>query len=254
MKKTTLTLLAAFAVAGTSFAGTTVTSKEYKQPVVVTPCFRDTEFAVDLFYSYNNAVHNKGGNNFDGNTSDNNGTFGFNGFNQNRYFRDGSGGGVAVDYFFARYFGISVEGNWWVGVNNNTVEGVAFQNAAGGTTVVATNGATVGAVTTANGTVTGAGTTTVNNRNESDFHDVAHQVTGSLIFRYPFEGSFCWAPYVFGGGGGIWDGRSSGFGHMGLGAEWRMTPNFGLFADWRWEFIANRNDVNTTRAGIRFVF
>lgn len=260
MKKYALTLLAACAVAGTSFAGEAVMSKEYKQPVV-TPCFQDQEFAVDLFYSYNDAIHHNvhRGDLRNGDITatpefDRNGNLVFSGFNNQRYFRDGSGGGVGFDYFFARYFGISVEGNWWVGVNNNYFRGIVIPNPAGGVTVIAGNGETAGVgVVNPNGSVT-VRTVPVPNTNNSNFHDVANQVTGSLILRYPFEGSICWAPYILGGGGGVWDGRSTGFGHLGLGAEYRMTPHIGLFADWRWEWMCNRNDVNMTRAGVRFVF
>ena len=265
MKKYKLTLLAAFAVAGTSFAGSGVASKEYKQPVV-TPCFRDTEFAVDVFYTFNDAVNNCGTNRgdlndihrfdpgrFDPRRFDNNGLFRFSGTDNGHYFRDGSGGGIGFDYFFARYFGVSVEGNWWVGTNKAQFNGVAFRNGAGNVTVAATNGQTAGVAVIQNGQVVGVRSQTING-DSSEFHNVANQLTGSVILRYPIEGSFCWAPYIFGGGGGVWDTLSTGFGHAGLGAEWRVTPNIGVFTDWRWQWMANRNDVNTTRAGVRFVF
>jgi hypothetical protein len=252
MKKSTLTLLAAFAVAGTSLAGTSVVStKEYKQPVI-TPCFRDTEFAFDLFYSFNDAEHKGHTTSYDRSsriirdfdaengiiTTD---SYGFAVEERTpQYFRDGSGGGAAFDWFFYRYFGISVEGNWWLGVNSGFDDRVVLVH---------------------DHTVEEIDPSITNNkdikrlRRSSNKHDVAHQLTGSLILRYPFEGSFCWAPYIFGGGGGIWDGSSTGFGHVGLGWEWRMTPNFGVFSDWRWEFTGgHRNDVNVSRTGIRMVF
>ncbi|MEI6351424.1 MAG: hypothetical protein WCP06_09980 [Verrucomicrobiota bacterium] len=249
MKKLTLSLLAVL-VAGTSFAGAPmVTSKEFKQPVV--PCFRDQEFALDLFYSYNDAEHK--GNRVINETNhrvlrvdpviltDTSLRF------QPQYFHDGSGGGVGMDFFFARYFGIGIEGNWWEGVRT-------------GETVHITRG-----VITDNGIITDNGRRVKFSNNHKE---AAQQATGNLILRYPFEGPICWAPYIFGGGGGIWDGSGVGFGDVGLGVEFRITPNIGVFTDWRWNFVGGNNndndnnnsnshrrgDVNTTRAGVRFVF
>ena len=183
MNKLTVSLLAAFAVAGTSFAGTNyVSSKEYKQTVVAPSCFKDQELSLDVFYSYNDGINNK-----------------------QHYFRDRSGGGVGLNFFFARYFGVDVEGNWFDGAPNK---------------------------------------------------DVIHQVTGNFIFRYPLEtANFCWAPYIFGGGGGTFDGVKTGFGDAGAGLEFRFTPHIGFFSDWRYEFMgSHRNNLDTTRAGLRFVF
>lgn len=197
MKKLTLSLLAAFAVASPSFAGTTiVSSKEYKQPVIAEPCFKDQEFSLDLFYSYN-----------DGRPG------------SNRYFHDGSGGGVGLNYFFARYVGIGVEGNWWAGARKHDDNNDRHHH-------------------------------------HNDDDTVLHQVTGNLILRYPVEmGSFCFAPYLFGGGGGTFDGDKTGFGDVGTGIEFRFTRNVGFFTDWRWNFMGkSRNDVDTTRAGFRIVF
>jgi len=222
MKKLTLSLLTACTVAAPAFAGVTVvTSKEYKQPVVLPPpCFRDQELQLDLFYSYNDARPAT-----------------------NAYFRDGSGGGAGLTYFFARYFGFSVEGNWWNGTQNSSsrtervrdghrwvwseerqepVKKDKFKNR----------------------------TRTTTDRS------VAHQVTGNFVIRYPVElCNFCFAPYIFGGGGGLFDGDRVGFADVGAGVEWRATEHFGLFADWRWNFTGKaKNDIDTTRAGVRFVF
>jgi len=240
MKKLTICLLAAFAVAGTSFAGTAVvSSKEYKQPVLGA-CFQDQELQLDVFYSYNDALHqgSKTTVKEESRTVD--------GFDYSKttttstpqYFRDGSGGGVGINYFFARYFGVGLEGNWWVGVNDGS------------------NVKTTQSVTQSRRLYlmrASKETTTVGQVDRS----AAQQLTGNLILRYPFEGSFCWAPYVFGGGGGIWDGKTTGFADVGLGAEFRITPHVGIFADWRWEFTGeeqNRNDINLTRTGVRFIF
>ena len=190
MKKLTLSLLSVAAVASTSFAGTIVSTKEYKQPVV-TPCFKDTEAAFDLFYSFNDG-YNTGG--------------------REHYLRDGSGGGAAFTVFFARYFGLGIEGNWWNGALSP-------------------------------------------NNNPDNDKDVVHQVTGQLTLRYPFEGAFCWAPYTFLGGGGIFDGSAAGLGNAGAGVEFRVTPNIGIFTDWRYNWTAGgANYFSNSRAGLRFVF
>ena len=315
MKKVILSALAVVAVAGTSFAGPcAVMSKDFKQPVT-TPCFRDQEFQLDLFYSYNDA---QGAGTRSGSDSVTTGPLntpltaggtratsaallnnpalipagstvistGEASAKTSPYFRDGSGGGVGLNYFFARYFGIGVEGNWWEGTQESargsaTVSDVVTLNGvnAGTAAAVANNLRANGL----NPTVVDANTLLFSksknfNRTEKK---VANQVTGSLILRYPFEGPVCWAPYIFGGGGGIFDGKSTGFGHVGIGAEWRVTPYMGFFTDWRWEFMGNnsdnnndrvreiakaaglsninfndnkRQDVNMTRVGVRFVF
>ncbi|MEI6561269.1 MAG: hypothetical protein WCO68_04190 [Verrucomicrobiota bacterium] len=314
MKKLTLTALAAVAVAGTSFAGPcAVMSKDFKQPCT-TPCFRDQEFQLDLFYSYNDAQgrgERSGSRSF---TSDpaltpvggtrasslgilNNPaliptgstvvTDGEASAKASPYFRDGSGGGVGMNYFFARYFGIGVEGNWWEGTQQS-VRGSA--SIADQVTLNGVNAGTAAAVVAnlqANGiNAAQVDASTLRLGNSARFSrtdkKVANQVTGSLILRYPFEGPVCWAPYIFGGGGGVFDSESTGFGHLGLGVEFRVTPYMGFFTDWRWEFMGKNNnnndsrirdiakaaglstvdfdnnnkrqDVNMTRVGVRFVF
>jgi hypothetical protein len=323
MKKITLSALAAITVAGTAFAGpeTVVTSKEYKQPCV-TPCFRDTEFQLDLFYSYNDAEH-QGSNSatdrhfFGPETTPVSGLVpgGASGLLNNSsvipsgstvtgvrrtevkdtpYFRDGSGGGLGLNYFFYRYFGVGIEGNWWDGVNSGSYSGnytskevVSLPSGYDATAVAA-------AVKAASSktSVTVLNSSTLVLKRSASFGrtstSAAQQVAGSLILRYPFEGTVCWAPYIFGGGGGIFDGESTGFGHIGLGVEFRVTPYMGFFTDWRWEFTGgnynnddwrndsrikelakalggysklnlnnsntSKNDISITRVGVRFVF
>lgn len=184
MKKQTMTLLAAVALASTSFAGTSVvSSKEFKQPVPTGSYFQDQEFTLDLAYSYNDAI--KGG--------------------KHGYFHDKSGGGAGVNFFFARYFGVGVDANWFGGGPNDAV---------------------------------------------------LHQLTGNLILRYPIELTCCGvAPYIFGGGGEVLDGKRTSLADAGLGVEVRVTPHIGIFTDWRYNFTSNdRGDLSTTRAGVRFVF
>jgi len=188
MNKLTLSALAAFAVTGSAFAGpaTVVSSKDFKQPAAP-QFFKDTEFALDAFYSYNDAQRR-----------------------DSQYFTDGNGGGVGINYFCHRYLGVDVEGNWWKGTRPN----------------ISTK-------------------------------EVGSQVTANLIVRYPMEfTSFGMAPYILGGGGALFSNQNCGFSDVGAGVEFRVTPQVGIFSDWRWNFMTggNRNDVSTTRAGVRFVF
>jgi hypothetical protein len=321
MKKVTLSALAAIAVAGTSFAGPTeVVSKDFKQPCV-TPCFRDQEFQLDLFYSFNDAEHQGNASATDtflatpGTTPLATGVLdranpllttpaSFSGIpagsevirsqratvNLPPYFKDGSGGGVGVNYFFAKYFGIGVEGNWWDGTRDgfggtlNTSDGVIVAAPGVDATTLAA------AIKSTNSTVTvlSNGNLIIKDRRAfgNTSSKVGNQVTGNLILRYPFEGPICWAPYIFGGGGGVFANEDTGFGDIGVGVEFRITPNMGFFTDWRWEFMSgnngngdyrsnslirdlnktyglnnlkvidanSRNDVNMTRVGIRFAF
>jgi len=105
MKKTTLgrgaciALIGALSLTAASFtpalAGTEM--KSFKDKVVVEDeCrFRDTEFQVDAFYT---------------------GFFG----GKHTAFSSGSGGGVGLNFFFAKYFGIGYEAAWYD--NNNNAE------------------------------------------------------------------------------------------------------------------------------------
>ncbi len=78
--------------------------------------------------------------------------------------------------------------------------------------------------------------------------------SGHLIVRYPIEGSFCWAPYAFAGGGAQFDGTSSGTLHAGGGLEWRATHQFGIFAEGRYTWSAQNDDAGQARVGVRFAF
>jgi len=92
MKKLTYSFLASAALATSAFAGhEAVVSKEYKAPAPE-PCFRDTEFQLDIFGSYSGTY--------------NNGDIG-----------DGFGGGVGVNYFFHRNYGIALSGNVYDGTH-----------------------------------------------------------------------------------------------------------------------------------------
>jgi hypothetical protein len=85
-----ITLIASVGVLGSGFAGTPVVSKEYKAPEPIV-CFTEHEWQVDLFgqYSVGEGPHQAG------------------------IFRDhGWGGGIGINYFFTRNFGLGVDAAW----------------------------------------------------------------------------------------------------------------------------------------------
>lgn len=87
MKKLILSTVIVGLSFSASFAGDGKSFKETKNPVIEETCrFRDTEFQIDTFYS---------------------GFFG----GRNTNFGTGSGGGIGLNYFFAKYFGIGYEGS-----------------------------------------------------------------------------------------------------------------------------------------------
>lgn len=93
MKKLTYSFLASAALATSAFAGhEAVVSKEYKAPAPE-PCFRDSEFQLDVFGSYSGA-------------------------SSNEVIGDGWGGGIGVNYFFTRNIGIAASGNVYDGTHD----------------------------------------------------------------------------------------------------------------------------------------
>ena len=96
MKKLLLTATILACSIGASLAGDGKSFKETKVVIDPDTCrFRDTEFQVDAFYT---------------------GFFG----GRNTYFGTGSGGGIGLNFFFAKYFGIGYEGS--VYSNNGTAQ------------------------------------------------------------------------------------------------------------------------------------
>jgi hypothetical protein len=80
-------------------------------------------------------------------------------------------------------------------------------------------------------------------------------VSARLIARYPLEcGSFCLAPYVFGGGGVEANGTTNGTWLAGGGLEWRATEQFGIFGEGRYTWGSADFDSAQARVGVRVVF
>lgn len=84
-------------------------------------------------------------------------------------------------------------------------------------------------------------------------HNFVDQSGGSLVLRFPI-GNTGLAPYVFGGGGHLFDPRPGSYGHAGGGLEFRFMPNFGIFADGRYVWTDRIGNYGEGRAGIRIAF
>jgi opacity protein-like surface antigen len=93
MKKLTYSLLVAFALVGTSFAGREVVSYSGKGTKEVAPaetCFLDQELQLDIYGAY-----------VDGNRP-----------HAGPIREHGWGGGVGINYFFSRMIGVGVDATW----------------------------------------------------------------------------------------------------------------------------------------------
>ena len=220
--KTTIPLLAVIALTGSALAGERVVATKTHVPME-TECFRAKELQLDIFGQYSV-----------GEGPDHAGTF-----------RDhGWGGGVGVNYFMTRNFGLGVDAAWLSAKEANyttrTPAGVAGLTGA------------QGAVGTAPTAVAAAAA-----RRNSDPTTV-HNFSASLIYRFPID-SICTAPYVFAGGGFAVDGQQWATAHAGAGVEKRLSSKVGLFTDARWTFLGDRygrGDLGNlgVRAGVRIVF
>src|SRR5271156_4426157 len=93
MKKLAIGLLAAGIVGSSAFADDVVVSKDKTVAPQLTPCFKDQEFQIDLWGSITEL---SSGNRF--------GLF--------NTPRRGGGGGLGVDYFFIKYVGIGIDGDY----------------------------------------------------------------------------------------------------------------------------------------------
>lgn len=144
--------------------------------------------------------------------------YGFSKSSSDRVFEDPEwGGGLAVGYYFNHYIGVSLEG-------------FLMDTEADATGAVSLN----------------------------------------LVARYPMQDR-CIAPYLFAGGGLLFNANNPHFegdsddrqnvddglfeGHIGIGVEYRVRPNIGLFTDIRYTFV-EESDTNfgLVRLGLRFVF
>jgi hypothetical protein len=153
------------------------------------------------------------------------------------------GGGIDLKYFFWRYIGVGIEG--WAVDARRSFEDIT------GTEVFQFSGI----------------------KHESR---AVGSVLGTLTLRYPIPCTR-FAPYVFGGGGGIFgggertrfvttgplptirteqtDSESKAIGQVGAGLEVRFTPHIGWINDFSWNFVDGRdNNFGMVRSGVNFAF
>jgi hypothetical protein len=225
MKKYIITGVMAAVAATSAFAGTMTASKEVAP--VEAPCvFRDNELQLDLFGL---GDFYKGANgNFVGNYVP--------GWGEGRQFsgRPGWGGGLGLNYIFAKYFGVGIEQSVF-GRNSNS-------------------------------------NTPTANYDPFNYGYTRWQTTGNFILRYPIC-QWNLAPYLLIGGGAQYGNAPNinnavtpgsryrmagqGFGHVGGGLEYRVTETIGLFTDARYLFSGVDGLANNQlqwRYGLRFAF
>lgn len=122
-------------------------------------------------------------------------------------------------------------------------------------------------------------------RTQRNDNDTVGSAALNVFYRMPI-GESGWAPYVYVGGGAIFnaDGSNGDFtshndagdviddvldnndngnnnddtlieGHAGAGVEYRITRNFGVFTDGRWTVVdGGKNNFPSVRTGVRFAF
>ncbi len=86
-----------------------------------------------------------------------------------------------------------------------------------------------------------------------DSGSAQHNFLASAVLRYPLH-DLCIAPYVYGGIGGHFDSENQVGGHLGAGAEYRITDNLGIFADYSYTWADETSDWHGYTLGLRFVF
>jgi len=220
--------------------------KEMKQVAVPPPCpewYGTSEWNVGIWGAYA----------FTGTDSNRTGiedTDDFNDFGSYDRFLGGDhawGGGADVKYFFMKYFGVGVEGFALAGRSTHAH--------------------------------LDDGSQAVSEEFYSVDHHTVGAVLGTLTIRFPI-GCTRFAPYVYGGGGGIFGGRndhsvgrvffrnfpsvpdhfdnenvSEGMGQVGGGLEVRLTRHIGITSDFSWNFVAGpQNNFGMARTGLNFAF
>ena len=234
MKKFMLGLLAIAAITPVVFAGTeTYSGKEMKQVAAPLPCpewYADHEFNIGIWGTY---------------------VFTENDWPEDRYLEADHawGGGLDIKYFFARYFGVGIEG--WAVDARQARENVFIDFSDG-----------------------------IFQRSFEHENKAVGAVLGTLTLRYPFHCSR-FSPYLFGGGGAIFgggerdtftdseafqpkgdvltnfhsDSTTKAIGQVGGGLEIRLTPHIGWINDFSWNFVDGpNNNFGIVRSGVNFAF
>ena len=213
MRIITIGFIASVIAAASALAGDEAINKDYKQPAPpATPCFRDQEFQVDLFGSFMNLPYLDSHLFSDSHHSD-------------TISRNGGGGGIGCNYFFLRYFGIGVDGDF-----DSNVGGIA--NYTGKIILrlpIETGGVCIAPYVFGGG----GGESTLDDYDNGFFlnrHGFHHVITTNDTFGAVMAGA---------------------------GLEWRVTPKCGIFVEGRytWTFdSAKMGDNDRVRAGLRLAF
>jgi len=96
----------------------------------------------------------------------------------------------------------------------------------------------------------GVGADAAVHSNGGAFVDYAN---ANLIFRVPID-AISLAPYAFGGGGYLFDPDEVFTLHAGLGLEFRLNANTGIFIDGRYTWGEDSFESSQIRSGLRFAF
>jgi len=201
MKTLAFGILASVVAATGAIAGTADVSKDKTvAPPQEIPCFRDHEFQLDIFGSYLNLAH--GDNQYDHHRNSG---------------QDGGGGGVGLNYFFTRNFGLGVDGDFDTnrgGVANYTGKLIIRFPIENGHLCLAPY------------IFGGGGGESFFNENQWYYnHRYDHQTQGTWM--------------------------------CGGGVEFRVTPRIGVFTEGRYTWTGgsnNNGDNASARLGVRFAF
>ena len=213
MKTLALGFLATAIAATSALAGDEAITKDYKQPVAPpSTCFQNQEVQLDLFGSFVNLPygHENLYDPFDGHRD---------------HGRDGGGGGVGVNYFFLRYVGIGVDGDF-----DSNIGGVANYTGK----LILRLPIEAGGLCLAPYVFAGGG-------GESFFDDGFDRFNGFRGFHHHNSTLGAWM--------------------VGAGLEWRITRRFGVFAEARYTWTARyagengfNYDNDIARVGLRIAF
>jgi len=258
MKKSALAIAALGSLAAASFAGPPPPSKEVvAPPPPPLSYFRGNEFDVGIFATYVTGTNGGGGTRTtdfaDGDVVTISGGSGS---------PHGWGGGMDFTYFLPwKYLGFRFQG-----------AGVSLSSS------------------TLTGSITGPNNSFHFSRSNSFSGAAAGIITGDVILRLPLDDfwpNIHLAPYVIGGGGGVFTGaggntintrfpelnqrfnnassnveNNRGLGHVGGGFEYRFSPHWGIFgeATYNWvgggqpNFNSSVKNFVQTNFGLRFAF
>ena len=145
------------------------------------------------------------------------------------------GGGVQLSYYFSRYAGVAVEGDFLGGstyltqLSGQFILRYPFEF---GRTSIA-------------GYSKDAKDVRTDSKDSKDYKSAPSEMSG------PTWGI---APYAIFGGGGQWDGRLVGLADVGGGLEFRFAKRWGVFTDARWYVRDSSQHFTAIRAGVSYSF